>query len=190
MKNFIKAIARVVTNPEKFLRETDWKTTTPEYIKKRIARGADVNITTIGGYTPLFSACEYSSDEEVVATLIANGADVNARNMWGWTPLIVAAWHTENPKILQVLLDNGADINARDHARQTALIWAIRWGNVGAVHCLLDNGADVAKIDDFSYEARWYLTDHKKLYSEEEYKVIGDKIWALLNGRKPVPQTS
>src|SRR4029079_19255842 len=66
------------------------KTDAPEVVQLFIARGADVNVKTKSGYTPLTMAAEHGN-AEVAKLLLARRADVNAKDKEGLTPLVSAS---------------------------------------------------------------------------------------------------
>jgi hypothetical protein len=67
-----------------------WREPNPLVIRSLVAAGADVNVCTEDGWTPLMIAVLCNADCEIVEDLIAAGAEVNARNEFGQTPLILA----------------------------------------------------------------------------------------------------
>jgi hypothetical protein len=75
-------------------------------IKLLIAKGADVNIASKGGFTALYAAAQ-DGHEPVIKLLIAEGADVNAANKNGFTPLYVAALNSHD-SIVELLIVQGA----------------------------------------------------------------------------------
>jgi ankyrin repeat protein len=68
-------------------------------IKSLIEAGADPNIRTRGGVTPLMLAA--TGDPEILRILIAAGADVNSRDDNGATALMRAVHDIENASILK-----------------------------------------------------------------------------------------
>ena len=90
-----------------------------ERAKALLADGADVNVRTTDGQTPLSVAAFHGMDN-VAALLIANGADINNQDDAGLTPLHCAVMKGRQP-IVQMLLDAGAEVNARDIHGRTSL---------------------------------------------------------------------
>ena len=86
--------------------------------------GADVNVKTKSGKTPLFRIKGTVGGKEVARLLIQKGADVNARDLSGATSLSWAALTDDYP-MAQFLLQNGAHVNSKDNKGKTPLHWAI-----------------------------------------------------------------
>ena len=88
--------------------------------------GADLNLTTDDGTTPLMAAAGLGSPTfgfapsafDVVTLLVEAGADVRAVNEADFTALHGGAFRGSN-EIIQHLLDHGADINAQDFRGRT-----------------------------------------------------------------------
>lgn len=72
-----------------------------------LADGAEVNMSTPEGLTPLHFAAD-TGDCPVVTALIRAGAAVNAQDDDGQTPLMLAAI-CDHKDVVQLLLDSGAD---------------------------------------------------------------------------------
>ena len=105
-----------------------------EIIQLLLKAGADLNLTTDDGTTPLMMAAGLGrathiptapgraerapSAEEAVKVLLAAGADVNAANEADFTALHGAAYRGLN-EVVQILVDHDADINARDFRGRT-----------------------------------------------------------------------
>ena len=68
-----------------------------------IQKGADLNVQTLGGGTPLLCA----QSEQMMIFLVVNGADVDARSQWNRSPLHRAA-HSLYITAIRLLLDYGA----------------------------------------------------------------------------------
>lgn len=82
-------------------------------VKAMLACGADVNLKTEEGWTPLHTAA-YWGPADMIRLLVANGADVNAVGDYdGWTPLLMAVSADDDPEVVKALLAAGADKNAK-----------------------------------------------------------------------------
>jgi len=102
-------------------------------IKVLVDGGADPNIPTAKGTTPLILASgagtdvqrarsvdERSMAVETARYLLDHGADVNAAGQFGWTALHSAAYQGIND-LIELLVSKGAKIDAMDTFRQTPL---------------------------------------------------------------------
>ncbi|MDE2763880.1 MAG: ankyrin repeat domain-containing protein [Gemmatimonadota bacterium] len=76
--------------------------------------GADPNLRTSNGSTPLHTAAALNPTPGIVDALVASGADIGARNAHRQTPLH-SAWRNPNPAVVRALLLSGADPVATDH---------------------------------------------------------------------------
>ena len=130
-----------------------------EAVRSLIEQGADVNISGSWGYWPLVIALEKGHDE-IVHLLLDKGADANAKPVESPSctsrPLTVAARYP-NADMLRLMVEHGADIEGEDGRKGTALLAAVRAGNVEGVRYLIDCGADAHTAlgffssDDFRY---------------------------------------
>jgi uncharacterized protein len=104
-----------------------------EAIKALVAGGADPNIPTAMGTTPLMLAAGAGTDvqrarsieerEMAVETaryLLEHGADVNAVGEFGWTPLHAAAYQGLTD-VIELFVSKGAKLEAKDKLGQTPL---------------------------------------------------------------------
>ena len=111
-----------------------------DFAKMLIAAGADVNVKSNWGWTPLILAARIGHTEIAQLLIAAAGVDVNARCNLSRTALIWAAknGHTE---IAQLLIAAGADLNARDCLGETALMSAEAGEHTKIAQLLRDAGA-------------------------------------------------
>ena len=84
-------------------------------INALLSAGANVNLATNGGNTPIQEAALQGS-VEITKLLLANGADINATNEWNETAWIVGSLKNGSAEVTQLLIDAGADITAKDIA--------------------------------------------------------------------------
>ena len=129
----------------------------PDKVALLLARGAEVNVRSALGNTPLHLAARPAISYRAVALLLEHGADPNATNHWGATPLMAAAAGGDIETI-RLLLARGADVNAQPGAghdafilggARTALMWAAFRGDLASLRVLLDAGADVNAMGMF-----------------------------------------
>ena len=103
----------------------------PDIVEILIANGANVNLASISGTTPLIAVSQDSVMDKdiqlnIVTQLIEAKADVNHTEQYGKTPLILAT-ESNSPKIVSKLLQSGADISIIDKQGKTALEIAVDW---------------------------------------------------------------
>ncbi|HOB41730.1 MAG TPA: ankyrin repeat domain-containing protein, partial [Bacillota bacterium] len=102
-----------------------WREPNPLVIRSLVAAGADVNVCTEDGWTPLMIAVLCNADCEIVEDLIAAGAEVNARNEFGQTPLILAVENDTDIEVVAELIGAGARVNAKTKDGMTPLMLAV-----------------------------------------------------------------
>ena len=124
----------------------------PKQVKELAILGADVDcFDGKMGDTPLHLAIE-QCDREVVQVLLECGADPNKRTRSGfWTPLIhavesvsdAAIQRNRSPdnSIISLLLEHSAEVNQRSTRGISALDYATKYGNEGAIALLQGAGA-------------------------------------------------
>lgn len=92
------------------------------------------------------------SDVDVVRLLLSHGANIGGRT--GSHSLVMQALMQHNASIAEVLLEHGADPNASSPGGETALLYAVRFGEEGMVRLLLAKGADPNGQDGILQMAR------------------------------------
>ena len=124
-----------------------WAVTNFQKTSLLLGAGADVNVATQLGRTPLIIAASAQGTAPVVKLLLARGAEVDAADTVGVTPLIAAA-AVDNGEVARLLIERGANVNAVARIGQSAtpLIGAAYQGNVPLMRLLLDARADVKAI--------------------------------------------
>ena len=135
--------------------------------------GADPNRELLSGETPVMVAARAGS-AEVVRQLAAAGADLDRQGSRGQTALMWAAAQ-RHPEVVQALLDGGADLSVRSdvwtqvmavpphskpeynreipHGGNTALLFAVRAGDLPSAKVLVAAGADVDDADAWGVSA-------------------------------------
>jgi ankyrin repeat protein len=100
-----------------------------------LAHGADPNLPTLAGTTPLMAAAGVNwvvaqtytestqAQLDAVALCLELGADVNATNSMGLTALLGAANRGSNA-IIELLVKHGARLDVKDKEGRSALRWA------------------------------------------------------------------
>lgn len=104
-------------------------------MKLLVSRGADPNLPTLAGTTPLMAAAgvnwvvaqtyteSLQARYDAVALCLELGADVNATNSMGLTALLGAVNRGSND-IIELLVKRGARVDVKDKEGRTALRWA------------------------------------------------------------------
>jgi ankyrin repeat protein len=118
-------------------------------VKALLEAGANPNVKSPAGYTPLLVAA--SEDRaEIVEALLSAGAAANARSLNNYEEiaLIVAAGSSvEAAKKVALLLQAGANVHDTTRGGRTALHAAAMRGNFLAVEILLKHGARCSQAD-------------------------------------------
>jgi N-acyl-D-amino-acid deacylase len=130
-----------------------------EAVKLLLAKGAKVNAVSkteglpkiqtgtveFGGWTPLLMAAAFGPPEAVKALLDA-GARVDAQDYRGFTPLMLAAGTDRyDRRTVSMLMAHGADLRPVNHAGETALDWAYKFGDQEVIGALGGTPKDLAK---------------------------------------------
>src|SRR5579862_4013066 len=130
-----------------------------EAVKLLVAKGAKVNAVSkteglpkiqtgtveFGGWTPLLMASAFGPPESVKMLLEA-GARIDAQDYRGFTPLMLAVGTDRyDRRIVNMLLAHGADLRPTNHARETALDWAHKFGDPEVIRAVGGSPQDVAK---------------------------------------------
>ena len=115
-----------------------------EFAKFLLENGADVDsINRDGAETPLFIASSNDSNTTIQA-LVDYRADIEKPDDRGCTPLVVAA-SIGRENAVEALLKNGADANRSSKTMGTPLCCAVRDDRAANVRLLLEHGADSSK---------------------------------------------
>src|SRR5262245_12531279 len=98
---------------------------------KRIRAGADGNKSQADGTSPLHWAV-FRVDYELIDELLKHGAKPSAKNAFGSAPISEAA-KLDDARMVKMLLAAGAEPEGANEDRQTALMLAIKAGNLDNV---------------------------------------------------------
>mmetsp|Transcript_10021 Transcript_10021/g.13110 ORF Transcript_10021/g.13110 Transcript_10021/m.13110 type:complete len:808 (+) Transcript_10021:69-2492(+) len=121
--------------------------------------GADVNVPSTRGSTPLHVAAEYAELECVKCLINEGGAKVNIANDDGFTALmkccgIFGAQPSieRRSSVVKFLLEKaGADVNAKEKNMRTSLHLAAAYGYVEIIEVLLEHGANIDDQDSAGF---------------------------------------
>ena len=146
-----------------------------EAVKLLLAAGAKVNAVSkteglpkiqtgtveFGGWTPLLMAAAFGP-QEAVKVLLDAGGRIDAQDYRGFTPLMLAVGTDRyDPRIVNLLLAHGADLRPTNHAGETALDWAYKFGDREVIHAVGGSPKDLAKpvrLSDSIPDARAAVT--------------------------------
>jgi ankyrin repeat protein len=151
--------ALLKTNPQLIL-ETDANRLTPMHwaadlglvpvAEVLLAQGANVNVATDRGWTPLLHAV-HQNRREMVIWLLQQRAEVNVQTSDKVTPLMLAAGFAYDEDLIARLLAAGASVNQQDQMGYTPLLLAAGVpGCVKGAELLLQAGAKVNVQEGFS----------------------------------------
>jgi ankyrin repeat protein len=108
-------------------------------------KGADINDTSSGRFSPLFTAARFSQ-LDAAKWLVAAGADVNFSTKEKITPIVIAA-SAGSYDVLKFLADKGADITVIDNQGRSLLLASAAAHSLECVRFLLDKGLDLQAVD-------------------------------------------
>lgn len=130
-----------------------------EAVQLLLAKGAQVNAISkteglpkiqtgtveFGGWTPLLMAAAFGPPKAVKLLLDA-GAQIDTQDYRGFTPLMLAVGTDRyDRRTVQMLLAHGADLRPTNHAGETALDWAYKFGDPEVISAVGGNPKDLAK---------------------------------------------
>jgi ankyrin repeat protein len=142
-------------------------------VRRLLQAGANPNAALLLGETPVMVASR-SGNPDIVEQLLAKGANVNAHAARGQTALMWAV-SQKHSDVVKVLLAHGADVHARSnawsqvmavpphglleynraipHGGDTALMFAVRVGDLTSAKLLVAAGANVNDADAWGVSA-------------------------------------
>lgn len=103
--------------------------------------GADPNLSSRKGVTPLMGACA-KGDAEISKRLLDAGADLSVQDVIGISSLVIASG-MGHLSCVRLLLERGADVNLSARSPMTPLIAACVQGDQFVARLLLESGADI-----------------------------------------------
>lgn len=139
---------------------------TAEKVKLLVAKGAKINAKDEEGKTALMQAAS-RGEPDVVSSLLESGADINATDNKGLNALLYSLdednrAYGEERKTLperrqevarRIMLTKSVNVNAQNANGETALMRAVRLGNIDVIKSLLAKGADANRSDVFGETA-------------------------------------
>ncbi len=126
-----------------------WCLHTNNYIglKKLLDLGADPNLASENGYSPVYFAAGFRKDSIFLQILLEHGGNPNSRydNDFNQAALAHSA-DNHNIDNMKLLLQYGADIEAEDRTGYTPLISAATLNQFNAVAFLIEKGANFRHV--------------------------------------------
>lgn len=119
-----------------------WAVGDPRKVERLLQAGAEVNVRSNAGFTPLNMAAASDGTLESVKLVLNHGAEVNASSNSGFTALMGAAGE-DSSEAVSLLIEKGADARAKGRVGWTARHSAAMTGKAERLRSLLDHGADV-----------------------------------------------
>ena len=134
-----------------------------DIIKLVLTKGAECNVCSNDGDTPLHKAAKNASGS-IVKLLLEKGAQVNAVNLQGNTPLLGMIECGGTYEAAEILLKAGADVNTKDFSSSTtALMKAVLERDEEWVALLLRYGADIHSMNKMHETALTLAENEHKL---------------------------
>ena len=119
-----------------------WAARDPDKAQLLIERGANVNVQSKQGRTPLMIASLRRGGSAIVGLMLAKGADVNLKDSRNLTALALAA-SAGDAETVNLLLAKGADPNIPSRTGATAINRASDAKQTKVLRLLLEKGVDV-----------------------------------------------
>lgn len=147
---FFKALAEYKYEPDTFLKLADYL----------VKNGADVNVASDSGSTPLLYAVSHignKNDIRIIEYLLKNKADVKVKDNENDTVLFELCRNKDvDLNLVKKIIKAGAPVNTFRDDTFTPLTYALYNKNIPLVKLLVENGADVNLKDG---DGRWPLND-------------------------------
>lgn len=148
-----------------------------EIIKTLIEYGANINVKTTLGNTPLHLA-SYCGNKDVVRLLINNGAKINERNNVGETPVFPAIIRG-NQETTDILLKNGANMFITNFRDEDPIEVSIKCVDKTMVKNLIEKGVIDLKNIDFYIDCAKEVSQARK--NDDIYQFILDEKNTILD---------
>jgi ankyrin repeat protein len=124
-------------------------------VRLLVEKGANVNVRSKQGRTPLMIAAAHDGNSQTVKLLIDKGADVlvrdhsvdGSRSRKFESSALLDATDANDTASVRLLIEKGADVNAKNLIGDTPLMNAAGHGNLEVMKILLAKGADVNAVD-------------------------------------------
>ncbi|ESU08254.1 hypothetical protein FGSG_02772 [Fusarium graminearum PH-1] len=143
--------------------------------------GANPNLPSRNGNTPLLAAAATGHDE-TVRYLIAHGANpTETHGQSGYTPMHMAA-HKDKPHILRLLAESEAPIDVLDRNGETPLLIAAKLGNSQSILRLVNLGADIERVgpDGMNVAGSTWSPSRRRLRSMWPLNTLGMRFYSDL----------
>jgi len=146
----------------------------PKVVELIISSGADVNAETFQGWTTLFYAVEFSTDDivPIIEVLVKSGANLEHKLSSGQTPLSYASEINRNINIHRKLIELGADIESKNVIGITPIFYAAGYNTYDVYSFLLSKGASIRDHNNNKKNILFYAAPNKRYASLNWIKEI------------------
>ena len=148
-----------------------WAATDLAKVRCLLRHGANANLASVIGNTPLIVAALRHGSAPVLRALLAHGAEVNAANDEGLSALIAAA-RIGDVEAVRLLIEHKADVNFAAASKTslrvvgTPLMNAARGGHLDVLELLVKSGADINAMSNEGPALSWAAHTDRRTCAE------------------------
>lgn len=139
-----------------------YQTQNKEFVEFLIKSGADINLASEGGITPLMAAVE-NKNIDLAGFLLNNDANINLQNESRQTALHLAVEGENSEMIVYLIQRGGADKKIKDSSNKTPLKIAKDKGDKEIVKAVKENKSYIDISSNYIYHEDQYIAKTEKV---------------------------